>query len=75
MCRYRAQAAAAAARYPSYGFRAMFWPAIRDDVLAARSSGAMAALREALREHDDELVQRLGNVTDVRLLDMLAWQG
>lgn len=57
-----------------------YWLAFREDLLAAQ--GALGAVREALNELDDPEtddanatghVERVRGLTDVRLLDMLAW--
>lgn len=59
---------------------AAYWLAFRDDLLAAQ--GGLDALREALTDLDDPEtddpnatghVERVRGLTDVRLLDMLAW--
>lgn len=55
------------------------WLAVRDDLFAARSSGAIGKLREAMTqyEHSDSAVQQrvreMIQLTDVRLLDILVW--
>lgn len=65
--------------YPQLGWRRRTWVAIRNDVLAARASGALGELRQRLRsyESDDIIKQQdvrlLVGLTDLRLLDILVW--
>ncbi|WP_198958268.1 MULTISPECIES: DUF6308 family protein [Amycolatopsis] len=70
---YRAEARTQGARYPELGFRSITWAAVRADLLAATSSGALVRLREMVAAHAEEKVRRLSAVTDLRLLDMLTW--
>jgi Family of unknown function (DUF6308) len=73
---YRQQAATAAVRYRKYGrtYRRMYWAAIRDDVVAPENVAALAALRAALHQDADEGVRLVGELSDLRLLDILTWQ-
>jgi hypothetical protein len=51
--------------------RPMYWEAIRRDLV--EGSGELARLRSELGSSDDELVRRLGRLTELRLLDVVAW--
>lgn len=61
------------------GWRRRTWLAVRNDLLAARASGALNELRHRLRiyESDDlnkqQEVRLLDGLTDLRLLDILVW--
>lgn len=76
---YRASARELAAQYPELRQSQLRWISVRDDLLAARSSGAIDELREAMAtyEHDDSNVQQrvrdMPQLTDLRLLDILVW--
>lgn len=76
---YRPAARAHAARYPELRQSQLRWIAVREDLLAARSSGAIEELREALvrYEHQEPAVQQrvrdMTQLTDLRLLDILVW--
>lgn len=65
--------------YPHLGWRRRTWIAIRDDLLAARDSGALDELRGQIRSYESEdaqksdHVRRLAGLTDLRLLDILVW--
>ena len=53
---------------------------MRDDLVAARSSGAIEGLRDALaryEHHEPAVQQRVRDMTrlaDLRLLDILVWR-
>jgi Family of unknown function (DUF6308) len=65
--------------YPELGWRRRTWLVIRNDLLAARASGAVGQLRRNLRsyESDDpgkqDAMRRLAGLTDLRLLDIMVW--
>lgn len=65
--------------YPELGKRRRAWIAIREELLEARTTGAIEQLRHRLRGFDsadiDEKarVHRLNELTDLRLLDILVW--
>lgn len=65
--------------YPEFGWRRRTWLAVRNDLLAARASGALDELRHRLRSyksHDinkQQEVRLLDGLTDLRLLDILVW--
>jgi hypothetical protein len=67
------------ADYPQLGWRRRTWLAVRNDLLAARASGALKELRHRLRsyESDDinkqQQVRLLDGLTELRLLDILVW--
>ncbi|WP_230313546.1 DUF6308 family protein [Nakamurella alba] len=78
---YRAEAERSADRYRDQGrdYRRMYWSAIRDDVIANRATGALDDARQRLRTaadsgdaHSDRIL-RLTRLSDLRLLDVLAW--
>lgn len=73
--RYRELAAAAAQRYGAqrHGLSRMFWAAIRDDLVNSTNVAAPARVRRNLASHSDELVRQAADLSDVRLLDILAW--
>lgn len=76
---YRAPAQSLKARFPDLWDSELRWLAVRDELLAARSSGAINELREymAQYEHQNTAVQKhvrdMTQLTDVRLLDILVW--
>lgn len=69
---YRQAAQEAAARYPRRGFRRMAWAAIRDDVISNQEG--LATLRDAVADHESMRHQRVHELSDLRLLDILAWK-
>jgi hypothetical protein len=73
---YRGPAAAAAQRFQQHrpGVRRSFWAAVRDDVLNPANVEALKAVRTEMRAHENELVQRAAELSDVRLLDILVWR-
>lgn len=77
---YRAAARAHSARHPELRQSQLRWIAVRDDLLAARSSGAIKELRDAMAryEHYEPAVQQrvrdMARLTDLRLLDILVWR-
>jgi hypothetical protein len=73
---YRRSAEAAAERYQQHrpGVRRSFWAAVRDDVLNPANVEALKAVRTEMRNYRDDLVQRAAELSDVRLLDILAWR-
>lgn len=76
---YRAPARALAAQHPDLRQSQLRWIAVREDLLAARSSGAIEELREAMIrfENQDSAVRKhvrdMTQLTDLRLLDILVW--
>lgn len=69
---YRKAARAAATRYSERGFRIMAWAAIRDDLLANQQT--LEALRPIMAANDVLHAQRVYELSDLRLLDILAWK-
>lgn len=65
--------------YPQFGWRRRTWIAVRNDLLAARTSGALDELRGRIRGYEttdtkkSDHVQRMDHLTDLRLLDILVW--
>lgn len=76
---YRAAARAISVRYPDLRQSQCRWIAVREDLIAARSTGAIQRLRGALAgyEHEDKAteqgVRAMTVLTDVRILDVLTW--
>ncbi|MFI8523082.1 DUF6308 family protein [Promicromonospora sukumoe] len=71
---YSTRAVQAARRHPQLGARRLYWAAIREDLI---DEGNMAALEEArgeLSAHVDPKVQAMARLTDLRLLDAVAWR-
>lgn len=65
--------------YPQLGWRRRTWIAVRNDLLSARSSGALDELRGSLQTyksddiHKQQGVRQMNTLTDLRLLDILVW--
>lgn len=68
---YREPASRAARRHPERGARRLYWAAIRDDVL--RNRDELEQVRGELRA-EEGLVGQMAGLSDVRLLDILAWR-
>src|SRR5207245_1105774 len=49
-----------------------WWAVIRDDLIA--NDVAFKEIRARLQEYDDDHARRVGQLTDLRLLDILAWE-
>ena len=70
---FYAHAARDAARdYPEDGFRRMYWAAIRKDVLT--NQDALRQLRPTLANNETLRTYRVNQLSDLRLLDILAWK-
>lgn len=76
---YRGSANSLKAHYPKLRNSQRRWIAVREELLAARASGAIQALRAAMGQYEDadqrvqQHVRDMTQVTDVRLLDVLVW--
>lgn len=76
---YRPLAKALRRDYPQLNMRRRTWVAARNDLVTARSTGALEMLRERVRgfeatdENVQEHVRRLDQLTDLRILDILVW--
>jgi hypothetical protein len=76
---YAASARALRADFPELGWRRRTWVAVRNDLVDARSSGALGELRELIRGFEDSdaneqrRVRNLATLGDLRLLDILVW--
>jgi len=76
---YRSAAKALEADHPELKWRRRTWVAVRNDLIAARASGAMGELRTAAESYESEdvatrdRVRRMTRLTDVRMLDILTW--
>lgn len=71
MSLYRAPAAEWAKRYPSLGYRYLFWVAIRDDVI--RNRAPLKTVRVELRRQGG-ILKQMATMSDLRILDILAWK-
>lgn len=73
---YREPARAAAVRYQSArpGMRYAYWAAVRADATNPVNVAGLAELRHRLRAHPKTLVRSATDLSDVRLLDILAWK-
>ncbi|MGY2746219.1 hypothetical protein [Arthrobacter sp. UYCu723] len=67
---YRDPAVAAAKHYKKRGFKRMYWAAIRNDVIANKD--ALKKLRQGLA-NEDAGTNRLSDLSDLRILDILSW--
>jgi hypothetical protein len=67
---YRDRAIAAAKQYEKHGFKRMYWAAIRNDVIANKD--ALKKLRQDLANEAGG-INKLSDLSDVRLLDILSW--
>jgi hypothetical protein len=76
---YAPSAKALRSEFPELGWRRRTWVAVRNDLVGARSSGALNELRELLRgfessdAREQQRVRDLDALTDLRLLDILVW--
>ncbi|WP_157731752.1 DUF6308 family protein [Arthrobacter sp. YN] len=76
---YKPSAKQLRSEFPEFGWRRHTWIAVRNDLLDARSSGALDELRNRLIAYESqdpskqEAVRRLDQLTDLRLLDILVW--
>ena len=68
---YRKAATDAARKYPERGYQRMYWAAIREDVI--RNQESLTEIRLALTSMKGRSA-RLAELSDVRLLDILAWR-
>ena len=71
MALYRRPAAEAAKRHAQLGYRRLFWAAYREDVLANR--GPLDRLRIEM-EDQNGLLKQMTALSDIRLLDIMAWK-
>ena len=73
---YREPARAAAVRYQPArpGVRHAYWAAVRADATNPVNIVGLAELRHSLRTHPKALVRSSADLSDVRLLDILAWR-
>jgi hypothetical protein len=76
---YAPSARALRSEFPELRWRRRTWVAIRNDLIGARSSGALSELRELLLGFESadaiekQRVRDLDALTDLRLLDILVW--
>ncbi|MDP9433389.1 MAG: DUF6308 family protein [Actinomycetota bacterium] len=73
--RYRQEALTQGQKYPNLQSpaRARFWLAVREDLVRPGAREVLQQAREALRGSDVPEARLLAEVSDVRLLDILAW--
>lgn len=69
---YQQAARGAAKNHPERGYKAMFWAAIRNDLIANRQTGSLATLRDAFASEPP--LQKYSELSDLRLLDILTWR-
>jgi hypothetical protein len=70
---YRKPARAHARLHPDRCASHLYWAAIRSDLIAASDGGILDELRQQLADDSATAVRKLGNLTDLRLLDICAW--
>jgi len=73
--RYRSAARRLARAYPQVQppASALFWLAVREDLVRPGVADVLQAVRAQLREHHLDEARLLADVSDVRLLDILVW--
>ena len=71
MALYRRAAAEAATRHPQRGYRRLYWAACREDIIANREP--LDGLRNEMEDREG-LLKEMTALSDVRLLDILAWK-
>ncbi|MCK0115994.1 DUF6308 family protein [Isoptericola sp. S6320L] len=71
---YATAAAEAARRHPHLGARRLNWAAIREDIIDESNARALADVRARLASDEDATVQVMAQLTDLRLLDAVAWR-
>lgn len=65
--------------YPQLGWRRRTWLAVRQDLVAARTSGALVELRSRIRSYvsadlkKQQEIRLMDGLTDLRILDILVW--
>jgi len=67
---YREPAIAAAKQYEKRGHKRMYWAAIRNDVIANKD--ALKKLRQDLA-NEEGAIDKLSDLSDLRILDILSW--
>ncbi|MEV8026829.1 DUF6308 family protein [Cellulosimicrobium funkei] len=71
---YATGAALAARRHTKIGARRLYWAAIREDLIDERNASALVDVRAKLAADGDIKVQGMSRLTDLRLLDAVAWR-
>ncbi|MFC7024615.1 DUF6308 family protein [Promicromonospora thailandica] len=71
---YATPATEAARRYPQLGATRLYWAAIREDLIDETNAAVLGQVRGALASHDEPRVQAVSRLTDLRLLDVVAWR-
>lgn len=71
---YAASARQWGRRIEPSGTRPSYWAAIRADLLDPTNTVALAGCRRLLCESDDPTSRRIAGLSDLRLLDIIAWQ-
>ncbi|MDX6254089.1 MAG: hypothetical protein QOJ11_423 [Frankiales bacterium] len=74
--RYRVAAAAAGRRYTDQraNHKRLYWAAIRDDLVDPANAEVLRLCRRRLLRDDNPCVRHVGELTDLRLLDIITWQ-
>jgi hypothetical protein len=71
---YSGPAAHAARRYPQLGAARLYWVAIREDLIDEDNVSALEEARGVLAADDDPDVRAMSRLTNLRLLDAVAWR-
>jgi hypothetical protein len=71
---YAKPAADAARRHPQLGARRLYWVAIREDLIDESNVLALAEVRDRLAADGDSQVRAMSRLTNLRLLDAVAWR-
>ncbi|ANC31957.1 hypothetical protein I598_2420 [Isoptericola dokdonensis DS-3] len=71
---YGPAAAEAARRHPDLGARRLNWVAIREDLIDESNARALTEVRARLAADEDATVRVMARLTDLRLLDAVAWR-
>lgn len=71
---YATAATRAALRYPGLVARRLYWAAIREDLLDEHNVAALADVRARLAADSDPKLAAMARLTDLRLLDAVAWR-
>lgn len=71
---YSKRAVEAARRHPELGAKRLYWAAIREDLIDEGNMTALEEARAGLAADDRSEVQAMARLTDLRLLDAVAWR-
>ncbi len=71
---YATAASLAASQHPTCGARRLCWASIREDLTDKQNADALADARARLAADGDPKVAAMARLTDLRLLDAVAWR-